>query len=182
MPHKEIARYVREKFAVSGWWAQTITVGYERIRGLREKGQRRSGGYHGHLCHHHAKRSGSCARSQLPGCRSRRARPGTSRRRRVSAGGRVVRSIPAPVNVGARNRRRWLGETRLTIKEAAPRKSLRLRFEDGTPVEVYFWEKGPNKSQVQLQHRQRPSKSDADRIRTFWTRRLEALGEVLRAR
>ncbi|CAG0929937.1 hypothetical protein PLCT1_01198 [Planctomycetaceae bacterium] len=42
-PHGEIARYVREKYKVTGWWSQYVTVGYERIRGLREKGQRRSG-------------------------------------------------------------------------------------------------------------------------------------------
>jgi uncharacterized protein YndB with AHSA1/START domain len=44
-PHKEIARYVHEKYKVPGWWTQTVTVGYERIRGLREKGQRRSGSW-----------------------------------------------------------------------------------------------------------------------------------------
>ena len=42
-PHSEIARYVHEKYQVPNWWTQTVTVGYERIRGLREKGQRRSG-------------------------------------------------------------------------------------------------------------------------------------------
>ena len=42
-PHTEIARYVHEKYKVPGWWTQTVTVGYERIRGLRERGQRRSG-------------------------------------------------------------------------------------------------------------------------------------------
>lgn len=42
-PHREIAQYVSEKYQLDGWWAQTVTVGYERIRGLREKGQRRSG-------------------------------------------------------------------------------------------------------------------------------------------
>ncbi|MGH8622719.1 MAG: hypothetical protein ACRET3_11315, partial [Burkholderiales bacterium] len=26
-----------------GWWSQTVTVGYERIKGLRERGQRRGG-------------------------------------------------------------------------------------------------------------------------------------------
>lgn len=45
MPHREIARYVREQFDVSAWWAQTVTVGYERIKSLREIGQRRSGTY-----------------------------------------------------------------------------------------------------------------------------------------
>lgn len=44
-PHREIARYVRETYKVPSWWAQTITVGYERVRGLRDAGQRRGGGY-----------------------------------------------------------------------------------------------------------------------------------------
>ena len=44
-PHREIARHVAETYQVSGWWAQTVTVGYERIRGLRETGQRRDGSY-----------------------------------------------------------------------------------------------------------------------------------------
>ena len=37
--------YVHEKFEIPGWWAQAVTVGYERIRGLREIGQRRGGSY-----------------------------------------------------------------------------------------------------------------------------------------
>jgi hypothetical protein len=42
-PHRRIAEYVHEKYKVSGWWAQTVTVGYERIKGLRAIGQRRDG-------------------------------------------------------------------------------------------------------------------------------------------
>jgi hypothetical protein len=42
-PHREIAEYVHEKFKVGDWWAQTVTVGYERIKGLRAIGQRRDG-------------------------------------------------------------------------------------------------------------------------------------------
>lgn len=41
--HTEIARHVREHYKVSSWWAQAVTVGYERIRGLRARGQRRGG-------------------------------------------------------------------------------------------------------------------------------------------
>lgn len=44
-PHREIASYVREKFKTPSWWTQTVTVGYERIKGLREKGQQRGGGF-----------------------------------------------------------------------------------------------------------------------------------------
>ncbi len=41
MPHRDIAKRVQSDYEISGWWAQTVTVGYERIRGLREIGQRR---------------------------------------------------------------------------------------------------------------------------------------------
>jgi uncharacterized protein YndB with AHSA1/START domain len=44
-PHARIAAYAHEKFKVSEWWSQAVTVGYERIRGLRDIGQRRGGGY-----------------------------------------------------------------------------------------------------------------------------------------
>ena len=43
--HREIAAHVREKYRVPGWWTQSVTVGYERIKGLRAIGQRRGGEY-----------------------------------------------------------------------------------------------------------------------------------------
>jgi hypothetical protein len=43
-PHREIARYV-SSLGTPSWWSQMVTVGYERIRGLRDRGQRRGGGY-----------------------------------------------------------------------------------------------------------------------------------------
>jgi uncharacterized protein YndB with AHSA1/START domain len=43
-PHGEIAAYV-SSLGTPDWWSQMVTVGYERIRGLREKGQRRGGLY-----------------------------------------------------------------------------------------------------------------------------------------
>jgi hypothetical protein len=43
--HRDIAKYVTEKYKVPGWWAQTVTVGYERIKGLRSVGQRRDGSF-----------------------------------------------------------------------------------------------------------------------------------------
>lgn len=41
--HTEIARYVHETWQVSGWWSQTVAIGYERIKGMRAIGQRSSG-------------------------------------------------------------------------------------------------------------------------------------------
>jgi hypothetical protein len=43
-PHREIAQYV-SSLGTPDWWSQMVTVGYERIRGLRDRGQRRGGSY-----------------------------------------------------------------------------------------------------------------------------------------
>ncbi|MGH2678252.1 MAG: hypothetical protein ACRDHB_07830 [Actinomycetota bacterium] len=37
--HGETTRYLGEKSGVSGWWTQSIAVGYERARGMRAKYQ-----------------------------------------------------------------------------------------------------------------------------------------------
>jgi hypothetical protein len=42
-PHKEIARWLREEHGVDGWGAQSVTVSYERARGLRAVGERPQG-------------------------------------------------------------------------------------------------------------------------------------------
>lgn len=44
-PHRDIAECVHGRFKIGDWWGQTVAVGYERIKGLREIGQRRSGEY-----------------------------------------------------------------------------------------------------------------------------------------
>ena len=45
MSHGEIAKLVNEKYKIDGWWSQMVTVGYERIKGLRARGQRLDGTY-----------------------------------------------------------------------------------------------------------------------------------------
>lgn len=44
-PHDAIARYLNEELGVDGWWAQSVTVGYERMTGRRETGQKSDGSY-----------------------------------------------------------------------------------------------------------------------------------------
>jgi len=41
--HREIARHLMSEHGVPGWWAQTVTVGYERARGMRAKHERPNG-------------------------------------------------------------------------------------------------------------------------------------------
>ena len=146
-PHREIARHLHEELGVPGWWAQTVTVGYERIRGLRDKGQSRAGGYI------------------------------------------VNKSKTVPVSIarlyaafGARRRRAWMPGVSPTVRKATREKSMRLKWEDGNPVDLHFWAKGAAKSQLQVQHRGLAEKAQADRVRAEWTERLDALAEHLKAR
>jgi hypothetical protein len=41
--HTDIARYVNGEHGVDGWWSQSVTVGYERARGMRAPNQRPEG-------------------------------------------------------------------------------------------------------------------------------------------
>ena len=142
--HKEIAQHLHERYDVSFWWAQTLTIGYERIRGLRAKGQRRGGGFD----------------------------VNKSKTFHVSIE-TLYRAFQA------RERRRWLDADEPKVKTATRHKSMRLTWHDGRPVNLYFWEKGPGKSQVQLQHGDLPSKAAADGQRAEWTTHLAALAKYL---
>jgi hypothetical protein len=45
MSHREIAAHIARTYKTPSWWTQMVAVGYERIRGLRQVGQKRSGDY-----------------------------------------------------------------------------------------------------------------------------------------
>lgn len=45
LDHTAIAALLVREFDLDGWWAQSITVGYEQERGMREPGQRADGTY-----------------------------------------------------------------------------------------------------------------------------------------
>ncbi|WP_100448483.1 hypothetical protein [Glycomyces xiaoerkulensis] len=45
LKHAAIAGLVAKEYGVDGWWAQSIAVGYEQERGMREPGQRSDGTY-----------------------------------------------------------------------------------------------------------------------------------------
>ena len=45
MKHRDIVDVLRTKYKADAWWSQMVTVGYERIKGLRARGQRRDGSY-----------------------------------------------------------------------------------------------------------------------------------------
>lgn len=146
--HREIADYVHTKFKTPDWWSQMVTVGYERIRGLREKGQRRGGGYE------------------------------VSKSKTVA----VPLSTLYKTFRNARLRERWLPGVKLTVRTATPEKTMRIRWDDDTAVDVYFTGRGDAKSQVAVQHRKLASKPDADRMKAFWGERLAAMAEVVKTK
>ncbi len=147
--HTEIARFVRETYRIPGWWAQTVTVGYERIRGLRDVGQRREGPQAG------------------------RYEASKSRTFPVA-----VEVLYAAMH-DARRRARWTGTTGITMRTTIANRSIRLRWSDGTPVQFWFTAKGPTKASVSVQHEGFASRAEADAAKVAWGQRLDALGALL---
>jgi hypothetical protein len=41
--HRDIARWLHDEQGVPGWWSQSVTVGYERARGMRARHETTSG-------------------------------------------------------------------------------------------------------------------------------------------
>jgi hypothetical protein len=147
MSHRAIAQMVHDTWKVPDWWSQTVTVGYERIKGLREIGQRRSGDYE-------ANRS---------------------------------KTFPVPMTqlfqafASARTRNRWLDGARPVVRKATAGKSIRMTWDDGTSVEVWFVSKGAAKSTAQVAHRKLATREDVDARKVYWGERLGALAELLSA-
>ena len=148
MSHRDIAALVNTKYRIDGWWAQAVTVGYERIKGLRARGQRRDGTYE-------ASKS---------------------------------RTFDVPVTalfdawMDASVRRRWLNDASVKVRTATAPRSMRLGWTDGSIIAVGFTGKGRSRSSVALQHTKLPDRETADRLKQYWSERLDALGEVLAER
>jgi uncharacterized protein YndB with AHSA1/START domain len=145
MAHRNIAALVNETYQVDGWWSQTVTVGYERIKGLRAKGQRRDGTYE-------ANKS---------------------------------RTFDVPVSTlfhawaDARERKRWLNNAKVSVRTATASKSMRLGWPGGGIVAVGFTAKGASRSAVAVQHTKLPDRQSADRLKQYWSERLDALSDLL---
>jgi hypothetical protein len=142
-PHREIVQLVSSR-GTPDWWTQMVTVGYERIRGLRDKGQRRGGAYEA----------------------------GKSRTYNVP----VETLFEAFAN--ARRRKRWLA-VKITVRTAIAPKSMRVTWDDGTPVELMFLSKGAAKSTVAVTHQKLPDRAAVETTKKSWGEHLDRLGELL---
>ena len=79
-----------------------------------------------------------------------------------------------------RQRMRWLPDHEYLIRKATPDKSLRITWSDGeTHVDVYLWDKGPDKCQVQIQHKKLKDGGHAEAMKALWDEKLTHLQAYL---
>ena len=78
-----------------------------------------------------------------------------------------------------KTRRRWLNGERVKVRTATAPKSIRLDWPDRGIVAVGFAAKGKAKSTVAVEHSKLPDQGTATSLKEYWSRRLDALGEIL---
>jgi len=72
-------------------------------------------------------------------------------------------------------RSKWLPDT-ITIQKSINRKSMRITWEaDHSHLNVYFYDKGKEKSTVSIQHTKLSDASKAESMKNYWKERLEVL-------
>ncbi len=77
-------------------------------------------------------------------------------------------------------RDQWLTHADLGIRKANPHKSLRMSWGDGaSEVRVDFNARGPEKTQVVVQHRKLASPAEAEEMKAYWEAQLASLKALL---
>jgi uncharacterized protein YndB with AHSA1/START domain len=94
----------------------------------------------------------------------------------------VSRTVNAPIaklfksfeNAKARNA--WLAEEGLVVRKVTANKSMRVTWVDGkTSLEINFYPKGNDKSQVVVQHSKLPDAKSSAKMKTYWGKALDRL-------
>ena len=100
----------------------------------------------------------------------------------------VSRTLNTPVArlfksfANEKNRKAWLREDGLVVRKATSNKSMRVTWPDGkTGLEINFYSKGDDKSQVVVQHSKLPDAKAAARMKTYWSQALDRLRQSLEA-
>lgn len=118
---------------------------------------------------------------QQHGLREKHERPGgyeISVSRTLSVGVSGVYKAFADVKL----RGEWLGQNGLTVRKATTNRSMRVTWKDGeTSLEINFYPKGSNKSQVVVQHSKLSNAPAAAKMKAFWGKSLDRLKQKLEA-
>ncbi len=76
-------------------------------------------------------------------------------------------------------RRKWIGSGDITIRKATKNKSIRMACGDGTSLEVNFYAKSKEKSQVTVQHNKLQSEAEVRKSKKRWTAAMDTLKALL---
>jgi hypothetical protein len=77
-------------------------------------------------------------------------------------------------------RDKWLSKPNLKIRNATPGKSMRATWVDEeTTLNVYFYNKGKDKSQVSVQHIKLRDSREAERMKKYWDLNLSKMKKYL---
>jgi len=150
MSHREIAQLVSEKYKVPSWWTQTVTVGYERIKGIRARGQRRDGSFEATK----SKTFNVSVDTLFDAWAIDKNR------------NRWLKNAPVKLRGATKNK-----YARLDWSENGS---------GNTIVSIGFITKGKSKSSVSVQHPNLPDREASTRLKTYWSEQLENLAAFLK--
>jgi len=155
--HTAAARHLAQEHGVPGWYAQGITVAYERARGLRQRNQASSGAFQVSVS-----RVLPVPVSEVAGAL------GDARRRAVwlkDADPELVRALDAAFE-GEKPRR-------VIVKDAS---HSRLRYPwDGSVVEIHILAKPKGRASIVADNTKLRDGAHVERRRLQWRRALDAL-------
>jgi uncharacterized protein YndB with AHSA1/START domain len=76
----------------------------------------------------------------------------------------------------------WLPDPRITIRKVNSQKSIRATWIDGqTSLDISFYPKGPERTQVTVQHSKLSNAEQADEMKRYWSEALDRLARYLTA-
>ncbi|MGH2538207.1 MAG: SRPBCC family protein [Candidatus Promineifilaceae bacterium] len=79
-----------------------------------------------------------------------------------------------------RLRRRWLPNPEVEVRRATENKSLRITWADGrSRLDVELYPKGPDKTQVSVQHSKLEDAAAAAEMKAYWANALTALKKLV---
>ena len=145
LSHKEIAGKLSEEYDVSGWWAQSITVEFERSIGRREIGQTCDGDFQ------------AGATKMLAGSLDDALKVWQKNvRDRTDFDGVKLENKPS-------------------ISKTEKWRYWRVSLADGSKVVIVISQKGDNRAQLAVNHEKLPDKAAVDRWKYYWRSFLQNL-------
>lgn len=92
------------------------------------------------------------------------------------------KTMPAPAAtlyaawVDDAERQRWLPDAQIVVRKATPNKTLRITWaDDGTSVDVAFYAKGDDRTQITIQHGKLPHAEAGAEMKVYWSAALDTL-------